>query len=89
MAITEVDVSILTPGIAATYEEQAEVYHNVTAACLAVEECVGVTLWDWTGKYTWVPSVFPDMGEPLPWDKNLKKKPAYAAILDAFTNSGL
>ncbi|KEZ45556.1 hypothetical protein SAPIO_CDS1891 [Scedosporium apiospermum] len=82
LAITELDVAVLTPVTAENatiYETQAEVYYNVTAACLTFEECVGITIWDWTDRYTWVPDVFPDMGDALVWDKDLKKKPAYGA----------
>ena len=84
VALTELDVSVVTPGDAAIFEKQAEVYHNATAACLKVEKCVGITLWDWTDRYTWVPNLFPDLGEGLVWDVDLMKKPAYAAILSAF-----
>lgn len=82
-AITEMDVSVLTPGNVTILEKQAEVYYNATAACLIFERCVGITVWDWTDKYSWVPHYFPDLGDALPWDKQLNKKPAYDAILRA------
>lgn len=34
-------------------------------------------------KYSWIPSVFSGQGAALPWDQNLVKKPAYAAIAAA------
>ena len=83
VAITELDVSLLTPSNATSLAKQAEAYYNVTAACLTIKECVGITIWDWTDRYTWVPNVFPDMGEALPWDKDLVKKPAYDGIMKA------
>lgn len=83
VALTEVDVSVLLPGNATIIEKQAEVYYNATAACLMVKECVGITIWDWSDKHTWVPDVFPDMGLGLPWDAQYKKKPAYYAIQKA------
>lgn len=82
-AITEMDVSVLTPGNATIYQRQAEVYYNATAACLNFERCVGITVWDWTDKYSWVPQYFPDLGDSLPWDKDLQKKPAYDGIMRA------
>lgn len=82
-AITEMDVSVLTPGNATIFEKQAEVYYNTTAACLNFERCVGITVWEWTDKYSWVLHAFPDLGDALPWDKDLNKKPAYDAILRA------
>lgn len=82
-AITEMDVSVLTPGNATIFQRQAEVYYNATAACLNFERCVGITVWEWTDKYSWVPDYFPDLGDALPWDKDLNKKPAYDGILRA------
>ncbi|SPO01675.1 uncharacterized protein DNG_04348 [Cephalotrichum gorgonifer] len=89
VAITEMDASVLTPITPANetiYDTQPEVYYNATAACLTFKECVGITIWDWTDRYTWVPTVFPDMGDALPWDKDLVKKPAYDGIMRAFTS---
>ena len=34
----------------------------VTAACLAVSRCVGITVWDFSDGYSWIPSVFPGQG---------------------------
>lgn len=82
-AITEMDVSVLTPGNATIFQRQAEVYYNATAACLNFERCVGITVWEWTDRYSWVPQYFPDLGDALPWDKDLNKKPAYDGILRA------
>ncbi|KAJ2993111.1 hypothetical protein NUW58_g1943 [Xylaria curta] len=84
VAITELDASIITPSNSASLAMQADAYYNFTAACLTVKECVGITIWDWTDKYTWVPSTFPDLGDALPWDKDFLKKPAYNGIMKAF-----
>ncbi len=55
------------------------------AACLAVARCVGITVWDYTDKYSWIPSVFPGQGAALPWDENFVKKPAYDATAQALS----
>ncbi|HST83204.1 MAG TPA: endo-1,4-beta-xylanase [Kineosporiaceae bacterium] len=84
VAITELDVRMIMPRDTAKDTTQAQYYHDVVAACVAVSRCVGVTIWDYTDKYSWIPSVFPDQGAALPWDENLVAKPlAYNAIASA------
>jgi endo-1,4-beta-xylanase len=84
VAITELDVRMLTPEDATKDATQLTYYTNVVKACMAVTRCVGITIWDYTDKYSWVPSTFAGQDFPLPWDKDLAKKPAlYNAILTA------
>ncbi|GIH20950.1 endo-1,4-beta-xylanase [Rugosimonospora africana] len=83
VAITELDVRMPLPETAAQDATQATYYTNVVKACLAVSRCVGITIWDYTDKYSWVPSTFPGQGAPLPWDANLAKKPLYDTIVAA------
>jgi endo-1,4-beta-xylanase len=84
VAVTELDVRMILPRDTAKDTTQAQYYHDVVAACVAVSRCVGVTIWDYTDKYSWIPSVFPDQGAALPWDANLVAKPlAYNAIASA------
>jgi endo-1,4-beta-xylanase len=84
VAITELDVRMILPRDTAKDTTQAQYYHDAVAACMAVTRCVGVTIWDYTDKYSWIPSVFPDQGAALPWDENLVAKPlAYNAIASA------
>jgi endo-1,4-beta-xylanase len=84
VAITELDVRILTPTDATKEATQITYYTNMVKACMAVTRCVGITIWDYTDKYSWVPNTFPGQDFPLPWDKSLQKKPAlYNAIITA------
>ncbi|MEV6971653.1 endo-1,4-beta-xylanase [Hamadaea sp. NPDC051192] len=83
VAITELDVRMILPRDATKDATQSTYYTNVVNACVAVTRCVGVTIWDYTDKYSWVPSVFSGQGAALPWDENLAKKPAYTAIYQA------
>ncbi|KAM0638048.1 hypothetical protein D7B24_009420 [Verticillium nonalfalfae] len=55
---------------------------TVVQACLAVARCVGITGWGFTDAYTWIGG-----GNPLIWDANYQKKPAYNAILTAWGSS--
>ncbi|MFF8595995.1 endo-1,4-beta-xylanase [Streptomyces sp. NPDC015220] len=63
--------------------EQATWYGHLTRACLAVRQCVGVTVWDHTDKYSWIPGVFPEEGAALPRDERPRPKPAYQALREA------
>ncbi|BAE65766.1 unnamed protein product [Aspergillus oryzae RIB40] len=82
VAYTEVDVRMETPATDANLQQQSTEFSNIVGACLDTEGCVGVTIWDWTDKYSWVPSTFPGYGAACPWDENFEKKPAYQGILE-------
>jgi endo-1,4-beta-xylanase len=82
-ALTEVDVRMQLPATDAKRAEQATWYRDLTEACLAVRRCVGVTVWDYTDKYSWIPAFFPGEGAALPWDEQLAPKPAYYALREA------
>jgi endo-1,4-beta-xylanase len=83
VAITELDIRMTLPRTDALDTQQASDYRAVTDACLAVTRCVGLTIWDYTDKYSWIPSVLAGQGAALPYDENLVKKPAYYAIEQA------
>lgn len=68
VAITELDIRMTLPATQAQLAQQETDYRNVVAACEAVDACVGITLWDWTDKYSWVPNTFSGQGEACPWD---------------------
>ncbi|KAH8110176.1 endo-1,4-beta xylanase [Phellopilus nigrolimitatus] len=84
VAITELDIRMTLPSTDALLAQQATDYASVAAACNAVSGCVGITVWDYTDKYSWVPSTFPGQGAACPWDENLEKKPAYDGIISGF-----
>jgi endo-1,4-beta-xylanase len=88
VAYTELDIRMQLPSTDAKLAQQATEYQNVAAACVGTPGCVGVTIWDWTDKYSWVPSVFQGYGAALPWDENYVKKPAYNGILAGLGASG-
>jgi endo-1,4-beta-xylanase len=88
VAVTELDVRMPLPETAAQDATQTTYYTNVVKACLAVSRCVGITIWDYTDKYSWVPGAFSGQGAALPWDANLNKKPVYTAISTALGGTG-
>ncbi|PGH09645.1 hypothetical protein AJ80_07674 [Polytolypa hystricis UAMH7299] len=88
VAYTELDIRTETPASDSALQQQATDYGNVVTACKSVSRCLGITVWDATDKYSWIPSVFPGEGDALPWDENYQKKPAYYAMLDAWGGGG-
>ncbi|MFE3514086.1 endo-1,4-beta-xylanase [Streptomyces sp. NPDC059166] len=83
VAVTELDVRMQLPADTAKLATQSTYYQRVVEACLAVRRCVGVTVWDWTDKYSWVPSTFPGQGAANLYDESLLPKPALAAVRTA------
>jgi endo-1,4-beta-xylanase len=81
VAITELDVRMILPVTDAQLATQASYYSRVVNACLAVKRCVGVTVWGFTDKYSWVPGVFAGQGAADLYDENYHPKPAYWAVL--------
>lgn len=69
VAITELDIRMTLPSTPELLEQQKKDYETVVAACKAVDKCIGVTLWDFTDKYSWVPGTFPGQGDACPWDE--------------------
>jgi endo-1,4-beta-xylanase len=86
--ITELDVRVQLPVDATKLATQATYYRNVVDACLAVARCLGITIWGFTDKYSWVPGTFPGQGAALPYDENYAVKPAYTAVHDALAGGG-
>lgn len=83
VAYTELDIRMTLPSTTALLTQQSTDYQNTVAACMANTKCVGITIWDYTDKYSWVPNTFSGQGAACPWDESLVKKPAYAGILAA------
>ncbi|MFJ8884129.1 endo-1,4-beta-xylanase [Streptomyces sp. NPDC102402] len=83
VAVTELDVRMQLPADAAKVATQSSYYQRVTEACLAVERCVGITVWDFTDRYSWVPGTFPGQGAANLYDEDLLPKPALAAVRTA------
>ena len=80
VAVTELDVRMQLPADPAKLATQADYYRRVFEACLAVTRCEGVTVWDYTDKYSWVPGAFPGQGAATLYDENLLPKPVYGTV---------
>ncbi|KAF9478337.1 endo-1,4-beta xylanase [Pholiota conissans] len=84
VAITELDIRMTLPETPVLIAQQTADYQTVIEACKAVSGCIGVTLWDWTDKFSWVPGTFAGQGAACPWDENFLKKPAYQGIVEGW-----
>ncbi|KAL9624975.1 MAG: hypothetical protein Q9160_000704 [Pyrenula sp. 1 TL-2023] len=83
VAITELDIRMTLPATPALLAQQSTDYATTVTACLNTPRCIGITVWDYTDKYSWVPSTFSGQGAACPFDAQLAKKPAYNGILAA------
>lgn len=81
VAYTELDIrhSSMPPSSSAL-TNQGNDYANVVGSCLDVDRCVGVTVWGYTDKYSWVPGTFPGTGDALLYNSNLGKKAAWTSV---------
>lgn len=46
VAITELDIRLMLPANESSLEQQSRDYETTVGACMQVEECVGITVWD-------------------------------------------
>ncbi|ESK87274.1 glycosyl hydrolase family 10 [Moniliophthora roreri MCA 2997] len=81
VAITELDINMRGPANETSLAQQAEDYHKVASACVAVKRCVSLTIWGVSDDHSWLPN-----GHVLPWDGNKQPKPAFYALAGAFKN---
>jgi endo-1,4-beta-xylanase len=82
VAITELDVRVPFPASQTDLTVQARHYGQAVHQCLVNPGCVGVTVWGFGDAYSWVPSVFPGMGQACLYDADLVPKPAYATVVE-------
>ncbi len=89
--ITEMDVRTWdasgTPAQKAT--TQALIYHNVLAVCLMAKNCKRFILWGFTDRYTWILSLTGHVDVPLIFNTSYQPKPAYYALINAFTENSM
>ncbi|KAG8919402.1 hypothetical protein FRC01_001301 [Tulasnella sp. 417] len=81
-AYTELDIRMTLPATDALLATQATNYASIATACVGNSGCVGITVWDTSDDYSWIPSVFSGQGAALLFDANNQPKPAYKAVAD-------
>lgn len=98
LEITELNVftrtrgNLLTLGLSYDVDRalrrQADVYADVTKACLSVPACQGVTLWTFTDRYvTTIEKLSHIRDMPLIFDREYRPKPAAFAVRDALLHA--
>lgn len=93
VVVTELDVRLSLPANSTTEAQQVQDYYSTVAACINVDRCIGVTVWDFVDTYSWVPSTFPGTGyadlflQQNGANTSLVKKAAYDGCLQALTGS--
>jgi endo-1,4-beta-xylanase len=93
VSITELDVRVFTTGVspedfAAELTKQADYYRQVVDACLTQRQCVSITVWGFSDKYSWVPGFFTGEGAACLLDESFQPKPAYDAVLASLQARG-
>ncbi|MGH9350622.1 MAG: endo-1,4-beta-xylanase [Terriglobia bacterium] len=89
--ITEMDVALPIndegePAHSGDLAEQAKVYQKMAAICASHPACTAFQTWGFTDKYSWIPGYTKGKkGAGLIFNAAYQPKPAYTAILDAFS----
>jgi endo-1,4-beta-xylanase len=80
VAITELDARVHVPPSQEELDRQTSFYTQAVDACLVTPGCVGVTVWEFTDRNSWVPSAFPGEGAADLYDSNVNPKPVLTAV---------
>ncbi|KAF9884636.1 hypothetical protein FE257_001389 [Aspergillus nanangensis] len=86
VAMTELDIRFAQEPFytAEAQRQQAQDYYVSVSSCLlSGRRCVGVVVWDFYDKYSWVPYSFEGQGGATLFNDTLEAKPAYYAVADA------
>jgi endo-1,4-beta-xylanase len=89
VAITELDIRFEDASTAKTNTSglalQAQEYYDSVKACVDVEGCVGITVWDFQDAYSWIPLTFEGEGAADLYWEDYRRKPAYYAVGEALS----
>jgi endo-1,4-beta-xylanase len=88
VGVTELDVGLPMPADDAARTEQAQVYDEVLAGCLAVARCRTFVTWGFTDAHSWIPTEIPGFGDALPFDASYRPKPAATALRARLADGG-
>ncbi len=80
VAITGLDARVHVPPPLTELDQQTSDYTRAIGACLATQGCVGITVWEFTDHYSWVPGAFPGEGAADLYDSNMDPKPVLTAV---------
>lgn len=80
---SELDVRIQQPVTDEKLAQQADVYRSIANICTQARNCLGLTLWGFTDKYSWIANQYPGNGAALIFDAMFMKKLSYRSLADA------
>ena len=87
VAVTELDVKRPVPATDKDIHQQSRDFYSTVAACMAVEKCIGITVWDFADDASWLQSKHSGYAtlfdQPKGDDTKLIKKAAYNGCLRA------
>lgn len=83
--LSEMDVRVSQLDAPLRNTAQRQIYHDLCAAALSEPACNGIWLWGFTDRHTWVTHFYYD-DEPLIFDEDYQKKPAYWGLRDAIAS---
>ena len=87
VAVTEMDVRMRPPFTASQLRQQAADYAGALQACRDQPACHTFVTWGFTDEDSWVPGTFPGFGAALPFDTQLRPKPAAYALQAALSSA--
>lgn len=87
--ISELDArTLLMPGDGDSRRRAQRIaFQQVVSACVSEPGCEGVTLWGFTDRYTWINDEGGEPDEPLIFDRDYRRKPAYRGVLDGLSGA--
>ena len=80
-SFSEVDVRIKLPADEVTIALQNDVYERLATIARTEPGAKSLILWGLSDKGSWIPRAFPGFGSANVFDKDMKKKPAYHALM--------
>lgn len=87
---TEIDIRFLDgdlPYNVTGLAVQKQNYYDTVASCMAVEKCIGMTVWDFDDKYSWVSEAFEGEGGADLYGPTFGRKPAYYGVAEAIVGA--
>ena len=81
VSFSEVDVRIPASNPSVYIDAQKDIYCRLLKMVLDEPNVVSFIMWGFTDKTSWIPSAFPGYDYALPYDRTLKPKPVYYAML--------
>ena len=82
ISFSEVDVRIPTNGGEEHLKKQQDIYVSLVKLAKEMPNVKSFITWGFTDSHSWVPSTFPGKGDALPFDKDMKPKPLFNAMIE-------